>query len=284
MSSSVARRHTDDRVGAARLLPTPGPKMAVAGCWWLFGLYALFYAKAPYTPTVEEEQRYSELMSEAVFSEEHRAAQQNLIKAQQSLDRVHVWGWRWREPYSRLVPERKRDVEFAQQDFDKAVKERNMLESEAKAQVGIWSEYGVDEVRKTFWDAYQSGKDFAKRMSWWDVLLGVGGRRDEELYVTMLRWLGQIMMNFTIGLVTALISFTFSLVGLLWTYKVGLLSGIAFFTIAFTAASSMVALFIGGMYGAAVGGVYVVAQQARQARLEGGRGQNPRYVRHRHYE
>lgn len=26
-----------------------------------------------------------------------------------------------------------------------------------------------------------------------------GGRRDEELWATLLRWLGQIMMNFTVG-------------------------------------------------------------------------------------
>ena len=36
-------------------------------------------------------------------------------------------------------------------------------------------------------------------------------------------------------------------VGLLWEYKTGLLSGLLFFAVAFTAASSMVALFVGGM-------------------------------------
>ena len=37
----------------------------------------------------------------------------------------------------------------------------------------------------------RSGKDFAKRMTFWDVVFGVGGRgRDEELAATLLRWLG----------------------------------------------------------------------------------------------
>ena len=94
-----------------------------------------------------------------------------------------------------------------------ALQERNALESEAKAAVGLWSQYGVDEVRERFWKAYESGKDFAKRMTWWDVMFGVGGRnRDEELLGTLLRWLGQIMMNFTVGLVSALFSFGFALV------------------------------------------------------------------------
>ena len=101
-----------------------------------------------------------------------------------------------------------------------AVREQKALESEAKASVGIWSQYGIDEVRERFWRAYQDGKDFAKRMTFWDVLLGVGGRRDEELYVTMLRYLGQIMMNFTIGLISALVSFAISLAYMLWEYKV----------------------------------------------------------------
>ena len=43
--------------------------------------YALFFAAAPYTPTVEEEQRYHDLMGEAVFSEDARQAQLGLRSA-----------------------------------------------------------------------------------------------------------------------------------------------------------------------------------------------------------
>ena len=44
------------------------------------------------------------------------------------------------------------------------------------------------------------------------------------------------MMNFTIGLVSALISFTFSLFSMIWAYKASYLSGLVFFAIAFTGA------------------------------------------------
>jgi hypothetical protein len=47
------------------------------------------------------------------------------------------------------------------------VRESNALKSEAKAAVGIWSSYGVAEVRERFWKAYQDGKDLAKRMTFW---------------------------------------------------------------------------------------------------------------------
>jgi len=283
----IERRRGNDEVAIiGRLLPSPGPKTYGFLMWWVLGLYALFYAVAPYQPTIEEEQRYSELMGQAHFSESMRAAQGQLFEAQRGLDEVHVWGWRWRPPYDRLVPEAKRRVMEARQFFDAESRARDELISEAKGSVGLWSPYGVKEVRKRFWDAYQSGKDFAKRMTWWDVLLGGVGRRDEEAWVTMMRWIGQIMMNFTVGLLSALVSFCFSLLAMIWEYKASLASGVAFFAVAMSGASAMIAFFIGGMYTTAVGGVYLVAKQAQNARLEGGRGGGgPRYVRNRpHYQ
>jgi len=173
-------------------------------------------------------------------------------------------------------------VARARAEFEALSRERDALVSDAKATVGIWSRHGVEEVRSRFWADYQWGKDIAKRMSFWDVVFGVGGRRDEEAYVTLLRWVGQIMLNFTVGLVSALVRFVFTLVGLLWEYKTSLLSALLFFAVAFTAASSMVALFVGGMYATAVGGVYLAAQ-SQAARLEGRGGAPRQRVRH-HYE
>jgi len=155
--------------------------------------------------------------------------------------------------------------------------------------VGIWSSYGIEDVRERFWKAYQGGKDFAKRMTFWDVVFGMGGRgRDEEIYVTIIRWLGQIMMNFTVGLIAALFSFTFTLISMLWEYKVSYLSGLLFFLVAMSGASAMVATFIGGMYATAAGGLYAVIKASNDnARLEGGRGgrrQQVRYDQRQHYE
>lgn len=276
-------REDDGTVSDFRLsLPRPGPKSAFVFSWWVLGLYALFFAQG-LTPSAESEQRYSELMQQAVFSPEAREIEHEMRRAMRDLDQVHVWGWRWREPYSRLVPERKAYLAVAQRNLNAALAERDAIISEAKSEVGIWSTYGVEEVRDKFWKAYQSGKDFAKRMTWWDVILGAGrGSRDEEALATILRWVGQVMMNFTIGLISALISFGFSLVAMIWEYKTSLLGGILFFVVAMSAASSMVAGFIGGMYATAAGGVYMIAKQARNARLEGrgGAQQQRQYVRH----
>ena len=48
----AARRAQQDlSVNVRRLFPKPGPKLYSFGVWWVFGLYVLFYASAPYTPT-----------------------------------------------------------------------------------------------------------------------------------------------------------------------------------------------------------------------------------------
>lgn len=281
----VARRRQDRTdLAFSRIIPKPGPKMASAVIWWAFGLYVLFFARAPYQPTPEEEARYSELMQRVVFSEEAREAQAELAFAQEKLDEVNVFFWRWRSPYDRLVPPRQKKFEIARDRFSEAMRAREEAQSQAKATVGIWSQYGLDEARDRFWQAYQSGKDFAKRMTFWDVVFGVGGRsRDEEWFAVLLKWIGQIIMNFSIGLISALFSFGFTLVSMIWEYKVGYISGLLFFLVAMSGASAMVATFIGGMASVAVGGVYAVAKSAsNNQRLRDREGRRPRYVQHQH--
>merc|ERR1719217_2003172 len=118
-------------------------------------------------------------------------------------------------------------------------------------------------------------------MTFWDVMLGGVSRRDEEIYVMLLRWLGQIMMNFTVGLISALFSFMFSLISMIWEYKASYLSGLLCFLVAMSGASAMVATFVGGMYATAAGGVYMLIQSsARHARLEGGREQRQARMRY----
>ena len=200
MDDRVARRAQRHDLSNVRLFPRPGPRLYTFGAWWVFGLYVLFFAAAPHTPSIADEQTYSELMQQAIFSDAMREAQQEAVSAKRHLDEVHVWGWRWRPPFDQQVPPRQRAFEMAEGRLREALRDRDALQSEAKAAVGLWSPYGVDEVRERFWAAYESGKDFAKRMTWWDVVFGIGGRnRDEELLGTLLRWLGQIMMNFTVG-------------------------------------------------------------------------------------
>ena len=127
-----AADHGDLSVNVRRLLPRPGPKMAVGVLWWVFGLYALFLARAPYTPTIAEEGLYADLMQQAVFSEEASEAQKELSIMKKKLDEVHVFGWRWRSPYDKMVPPRLEAVNEARSRFEAAMREREALQSDAK--------------------------------------------------------------------------------------------------------------------------------------------------------
>jgi len=152
--------------------------------------------------------------------------------------------------------------------------------SDAKATVGIFSQFGVQETRKIFWDAWERGKAMAKRMSFWDVMfLGMSSRRDDTWIEMGLRLLMQIIMNFTIGMTFALLGFMWSLWNLIWTYKAGL-AGLLFFFLAGTAACSMLATFLLGLYSA---GTLVAFTAMKHAALtggnRGGRGYNRGYQR-----
>lgn len=93
--------------------------------------------------------------------------------------------------------------------------------SEVKARVGIFSEYGVAETRERFWDSFAGGQSFAKRQSMWDLFfVGLSGAsRDENTISILLRWLLNLLINFTIGLVAALIHFAFRLWLLVASYQ-----------------------------------------------------------------
>lgn len=44
------------------------------------------------------------------------------------------------------------------------------ITSDAKAKLGVMSEYGVEETRHLFWRCFAGGKEFAKRSSWYDMM------------------------------------------------------------------------------------------------------------------
>lgn len=122
--------------------------------------------------------------------------------------------------------------------------------SKARSGVGVLSEYAVSDARDLFSEAFHRGKEFAKRQSIFDALfLGLSAaRRDESLLSVLLNWLLQAALNFTIGMLSALVSFGFHVGSLIISYNGSgnALSAIGFFFLAFTAACAYVASFIVG--------------------------------------
>lgn len=157
--------------------------------------------------------------------------------------------------------------------------EYNAFTADAKQKLGVFSEFGVGETRDLFWTRFGQGKSFAARQSKWDALLG-GMRamgRNEKLPEYLLKLLFQVIFNFTIGMLGAVIGFMWSLYGLIQTYKTDILTGLFYFFIASMAAIAFAMTWLIGMYIAAAGTVYIGAKlMASNLRLGGGDPQRHR--------
>lgn len=170
--------------------------------------------------------------------------------------------------------------------------------SDAKRVAGLFSEVGVGEVKDSFWEYFHAGKRFAKRQSMWDAMF-VGMRsmsRDESFVEFALKMLIQVLINFSMGLMVALVVFIFGLWSIVKSYQPDPLTALVFFLSATCAGFAFVTTYLLLIYGAAAGGVYGMAKLAetnlrieqgrRQQRVQGGGGGYNAYGRQQrpHYQ
>ncbi len=62
-----------------------------------------------------------------------------------------VWFWRFRAPHNAIVRDRLAKQSNAQAVVTKLNKQRAAIMSEAKSQLGLWSDAGIEEARGSFW-------------------------------------------------------------------------------------------------------------------------------------
>ena len=62
-----------------------------------------------------------------------------------------VWFWRLRSPHNEIVKERMQTQAKAQAIVTNLNKQRAAILSEAKSQLGLWSDAGIEEARDSFW-------------------------------------------------------------------------------------------------------------------------------------
>lgn len=188
-----------------------------------------------------------------------------------------------------LCQRNKQRMEQAKYRLDQVRQEGEARMSDAKSVAGIFSEVGVGEVQDSFWQYFASGKQFAKRQSMWDAFFMSfrSMRRDEKFLEYALNVLMQVLVNFSMGLVMALVMFIIGLWSIVRSYQPNPIVAVLFFVAASCAAFSFVATYLIAIYGAAAGSVYgvlkVAETNARAARLEGQRRQQ--YMGNRpHYD
>jgi len=251
---------------------------------YLFGLLILIIGGTGSKLTWDQRRQYERIMNSIDLEAENNAYNQYYY-SKSAYDRSKGWF-----TCDAVCTRYKNKMQKDKAILDGIRREGHNRMSDAKATAGIFSEIGVGEVKDSFWEYFASGKRYAKRQSMWDAMF-MGMRsmgRDESMLEYGLKVLLQVLINFSMGLVMALIFFMFGLWSIVKSYQPNPLTALAFFLTAACAAFAFVATYLFALYGAAAGGIYGVAKIAEsQMRLEGGanRNRNRRNMQnHAHYQ
>mmetsp|Transcript_19750 Transcript_19750/g.45951 ORF Transcript_19750/g.45951 Transcript_19750/m.45951 type:complete len:302 (+) Transcript_19750:86-991(+) len=269
----------------ARLSVLPDPSdlgaMAVRGVTWfarrnkiltgsyVFGLLVLvFFASGGTRLSLQQRHAFNQIMDTIDVHAEVEASNRYS-------NAYHVYqnskGWFW--TCDSLCQRNKHRMELAKADLDAIRKEGNARMSDAKAVAGLFSEVGVDEAKESFWSYFSSGTEFAKRQSMWDAMfMGIRSMsRDETMVEYILKVLFQVLLNFSLGLIIALVVFVIGLWNLISNYQPNPIVAVVFFLCAALGAFAFVTTYLLGLYGAVAGGLYGVAKLAEtnaRARLQ----------------
>lgn len=231
------------------LIPDITPFRIGLFCAWALGIFMMNNAPAPYKPPLEDLDRYDELQARADTMIVAIEAEKQYWAAYSQMEAAR--GFFYNDP---TYEGKKRHFQEREAVYLRENAKRQALRDEANKIVGIWSEYGLEATRQGFWKAYEKGKQFAKSMTWWDVMFtafGASGRggRDENLVVYLLQWVLRIAMNFTIGFLYSLVSFLINLFWIIADFSPDPTSAVAFYLCGFVAATAMVVSVLVAMYG-----------------------------------
>ena len=240
---------------------------------YLLGLVVLLMAGSGTKLTYDQAMEYNRIMSSIDVEAEYSASNDYAL-AKQRYDRSK--GWFTCNDECQFYKKRASEAKVI---LDRIRKEGYNRMSDAKAVAGLFSEVGVGETKDAFWEYFTNGQRFAKRQSMWDMLF-MGMRsmsRDESFLEYAMKILFQVLINFSIGLIMALVFFVFGLWSIVQSYQASPLTAVLFFVLALCAGFAFVSTYLLAMYGAAGGAVYGVAKLAEgQLRLEQQRGGNRR--------
>ncbi|OXA45934.1 uncharacterized protein LOC110856469 [Folsomia candida] len=269
---------------AKRAWSSPRVKTGVG--LWIVGLAFMTLMPALVVITPEMRSTYESiavLTTEEIFTYDDALA--DLAAAEDVLYSSQVWFWRWRPEHKVIVDQNQAIVSAKQEIVAGLTAQRVARQNKANAYVGLWSEYGMSEMKAKFWSSFESGKVFAQRQSFWQMFHLMLTSREEYFLSIFVKWVGLALINFTLGLIGALFYYTYALFGMLFSYESLSLGGVTFFILSFLGGASIVATYLIGLYGITAGGFYVAGRvlvrgaalqyerEERQRRLLRERGQ-----------
>jgi len=241
---------------------------------YVFGLLVLLLAGSGYKLSQNQQKDYNRIMSTIDLNAEFDAS--NRYGGANAAYRASK-GW---FTCDYMCQRNKKRMEDSKRVLDSIRAEGYNRMSDAKSIAGLFSEVGVGEVKDSFWEYFASGKRFAKRQSMWDAMF-MGMRsmsRDENMAEYVLKVLIQVLLNFSMGLIMALIFFIFGLWNIIKSYQPDPFTALVFFVSTACAGFAFVSSYLLMLCGAAAGGVYGMAKIAQNNNRidQGGNNRNRR--------
>jgi len=234
---------------------------------YVFGILVLLLAGSGYKLSSSQQRDYNRIMNTIDLNAEYEASNR-YYSSMQAYRATKGWF-----TCDYLCQRNKARMDESKRVLDSIRAEGYNRMSDAKSIAGLWSEVGVGEVKDSFWEYFASGKRFAKRQSMWDAMfMGIRSMsRDENMAEYILKVLMQVLLNFSMGLVMALIFFVFGLWSIIKSYQPDPFTALVFFVSAACAAFAFVSTYLFAIYGATAGGLYGIAKIAEtNMRIEQG--------------
>jgi len=245
---------------------------------WVVGLLLAAFANGFSVDEATQESYTATLQhAQEVSGTELNKAYRNMKAAEDRYYNLKGWFWscddRCMKAYDKYT--------MAKADVDRVMAKRERIITDARREVGIWSVFGIKDIRASFWTAWQSGKDFAARYTMMDAMFMMFAGKEETMVSMMIKVLFQYIVNLTMGLIGAFFFFMYNVYTLVVSYGEPMMSGLAFFLLVLVAAMATVGTYLVAIYGTvAGGGLFLMKQAAKNAALEGERGQRRRPVQY----
>lgn len=282
--ASAMRKVEDLDIGALVVSTVTGvvKKRPVGVSLWAFGLLLAAFANGFAVDDVTRE-IYSKTLSDAedVEYKELNKALKAYNRADENYRNKKGWFWSC-DPACQKAKDR---ADMARKEVERVKEKRDHIMNDARREVGIWSVYGVGDVRKAFWAAWQSGKEWALRFTMSDAFfMMLSSNHEESMMSFVLKVVFQYIMNLTLGLIGAFGFFIYNVYSLICAYGETTLSGLAFFLLVMVAGMATVGTYLVAIYGTvAGGGLFLVKQAAKQAAMENEAGRRPQRVQYGGY-
>lgn len=253
---------------------------------YLFGIAVLLFFSSGIPLTAEKHVKYHRILKTIDLQAEFTATQ-SYWNARN--DYLATKGWFF--SCDKTCQRNKARMQQAERHLAEVRKVGDEKMREAKRTVGVLSSVAAEEIRESFWQYFDAGKQFAKRRSMWDLFFmsfrSMRRGRDESMLEFGLKVLLQVLVNFSMGLMIALVMFVTGLYGLVRSYAGNPIVAVIAFCSAALAGFAFVTTYLMALYGAAAASVYGVlklAETSTRARIAQERRQGQRVEYRPHYE